>query len=126
MSPRDIVAVISNRIEDLDFGYDGDGACEIDAAALDIAVELHLITPEQRLRIESEDCNQRTLERFADRLRKKAQWDAMTPEQQKRELNIHAMMRASSRVTQELLYTSVLDTAFKPPRMFEQLFKGGE
>jgi hypothetical protein len=116
MIPRTIVEVIYNRIEELDFGYEsGNTPDDTWRAALDIASTAGLITTDQRTRIEIEDRNQRTLERWAERIRAQRRWEAMTPEQQEHERWMHESFRAQSKVLMDMYYRRTMDLAFKMP-----------
>src|ERR1700691_1418666 len=110
MSPREIVATIFARIEDLDFGYESDNMpADTERAALDIATLLGLITAEQRLRYESEERNQHTLERWADRVKRQREWDALTPEQQEQRAWMQESFRTQSKVLQDIYYWNTMN-----------------
>ena len=116
MSPREIVAVIYNRIDELDFGYESENMpSDTEKAALDIASSLGLITREQRLRYESEERNQRTLERWADRLRLAREWAKLSPEEQARRTSMRESFQAQSKIIQDIYYWNVTHTAFTMP-----------
>lgn len=115
MSPREIVGTIADRIGELDFGYESDNTDEDTwRAALDIAMRLGVITVEQSQCIVDEDRNQRVLERFIDRLRRKRRWDAMTPEQQAHEREFHESFESQSKVMRDIVYNSVFSLAYSP------------
>lgn len=116
MSPREIVGTIADRIGELDFGYESENTDEDTwRAALDIAMRLGVITVEQSQCIVDEDRNQRVLEQFIARLRRKRRWDAMTPEQQAHEREFHESFEAQSKVLRDIVYNSVFSQAYSYP-----------
>ena len=116
MIARLLVEDIFNRIQELDFGYESENTLEDTwRASLDIATTAGLITADQRARIEIEDKNQRTLERWETRLRAKRRWDAMTPEQQERESYMRKSFEAQNKVLQDMIMRSVLGMTWKMP-----------
>jgi glucosamine 6-phosphate synthetase-like amidotransferase/phosphosugar isomerase protein len=114
--PRESVGVIADRIEELDFGYDSENMpSDTWRAALDIATSLAVITPNQRVRIESEDRNQATLEREVERMKRQREWDALTPEEQEHRRFMRESFEAQNKTIREIYYNSVFNMAFKMP-----------
>lgn len=104
--PRLRVKAIADRIWDLDFGYESEtGSEEVWKCALDLASDIFLM-PWDRARIESEDRNQRTLERAVERFGRSCD---ITP--------LGTMLRASAKISRELLEYSVINTVFGEARL---------